>query len=47
VLLTPPIIPGMAILDWDKGRELADMAADYVAAQVTELGPLRPFLPDR
>jgi NTE family protein len=47
VLLTPPIIPGMAILDWDKGRELADMAADYVAAQVTELGLLRSFLPDR
>ena len=34
ILVNPPIIPGMQILDWHLGRELADMAADYIGEQV-------------
>lgn len=34
MLVTPPIIANMQILDWHLGRELADMAADYISEQV-------------
>ncbi len=33
VMLTPPIIPGMELLDWHLGRNLAEIAAGYVAEQ--------------
>ncbi|MEJ6595294.1 cyclic nucleotide-binding and patatin-like phospholipase domain-containing protein [Parasphingorhabdus sp.] len=34
ILVNPPIIDNMQILDWHLGRELADMAADYISEQV-------------
>lgn len=34
ILVNPPIIPDMQILDWQLGRELADMAAEYITEQV-------------
>ena len=34
MLVNPPIIHNMQILDWHLGRELADMAADYIREQV-------------
>ncbi|GAB5488888.1 MAG: patatin-like phospholipase family protein [Parasphingorhabdus sp.] len=34
ILVNPPIIPGMQILDWHLGRELAEMAIEYIAEQV-------------
>ncbi|AMO72786.1 patatin-like phospholipase family protein [Sphingorhabdus sp. M41] len=34
ILVNPPIIADMQILDWHLGRELADMAADYIGEQV-------------
>lgn len=34
ILVNPPIIPGMQILDWHLGRELAEMASEYIAEQV-------------
>ena len=34
ILVNPPIIHNMQILDWHLGRELADMAADYISEQV-------------
>ncbi|MEH6790029.1 cyclic nucleotide-binding and patatin-like phospholipase domain-containing protein [Parasphingorhabdus sp.] len=34
ILVNPPIIPGMQILDWHHGRELAAMAADYIGEEV-------------
>ncbi|MEP2987648.1 MAG: cyclic nucleotide-binding and patatin-like phospholipase domain-containing protein [Parasphingorhabdus sp.] len=34
ILVNPPIIPDMQILDWQLGRKLADMAAEYIAEQV-------------
>ncbi|MEO1046674.1 MAG: cyclic nucleotide-binding and patatin-like phospholipase domain-containing protein [Pseudomonadota bacterium] len=34
ILLQPPIIEGMQILDWHLGREQAEKASDYVAEQV-------------
>ncbi|WP_159647549.1 patatin-like phospholipase family protein [Sphingorhabdus sp. 109] len=34
ILVNPPIIHGMQILDWHLGRELAEMAADYIGEQV-------------
>ena len=34
ILVSPPIITNMQILDWHLGRELADMAADYISEQV-------------
>ncbi|MEZ5708987.1 MAG: patatin-like phospholipase family protein [Blastomonas sp.] len=36
IMLTPPIIPGMQILDWHLGRKQAQLAAEYVAQQVEE-----------
>ncbi|MEH6758292.1 MAG: cyclic nucleotide-binding and patatin-like phospholipase domain-containing protein [Parasphingorhabdus sp.] len=41
ILVNPPTIHGMQILDWHLGRELADMAADYIATQVIESAGLR------
>jgi len=34
ILVSPPIIPNMQILDWHLGRELADMAAEYISEKV-------------
>ncbi|MEH6662707.1 MAG: patatin-like phospholipase family protein, partial [Parasphingorhabdus sp.] len=34
ILVNPPIIANMQILDWHLGRELADMAAEYISEQV-------------
>lgn len=34
ILVNPPIIPDMQILDWHLGRELADMAAEYITEKV-------------
>tara|TARA_R110001606_G_scaffold281395_2_gene430058 strand:+ start:4142 stop:5923 length:1782 start_codon:yes stop_codon:yes gene_type:complete len=34
ILVNPPIIPNMQILDWHLGRELAEMAADYIGEHV-------------
>ena len=34
VMLTPPIISGMELLDWHLGRKLAETAAGYVAEQI-------------
>ncbi len=34
ILVNPPIIPGMQILDWHMGRELAEMADKYITEQV-------------
>ncbi len=34
ILVNPPIIPDMQILDWHLGRELADMAAAYISEHV-------------
>ena len=34
ILVNPPIIADMQILDWHKGRELANMAAEYISEHV-------------
>jgi NTE family protein len=34
ILVNPPIIPDMQILDWHLGRQLAEMAADYISEHV-------------
>lgn len=34
ILVSPPIIANMQILDWHLGRELADMAAEYISEKV-------------
>tara|TARA_R110000787_G_scaffold111730_1_gene220636 strand:+ start:13762 stop:15555 length:1794 start_codon:yes stop_codon:yes gene_type:complete len=34
ILVNPPIIPNMQILDWHLGRELAEMAAEYISEHV-------------
>lgn len=34
ILVNPPIIPDMQILDWHLGRELSEIAAEYIAEQV-------------
>tara|TARA_R110000787_G_scaffold68465_1_gene153115 strand:- start:11 stop:457 length:447 start_codon:yes stop_codon:yes gene_type:complete len=34
ILVNPPIIHNMQILDWHLGRELADMAAEYISEKV-------------
>lgn len=34
ILVNPPIIPGMQILDWHLGRELAEMAEEYITEKV-------------
>jgi len=36
ILLNPPMIDGMAILDWQKGRALSDLASEYIIQQVAE-----------
>ena len=41
ILVNPPIIPGMQILDWHMGRELSQMAADYITREVIESAGLR------
>lgn len=41
ILVNPPIIPDMQILDWHLGRELADMASDYITSQVIESAGLK------
>lgn len=41
ILVNPPIIPGMQILDWHLGRELAQMAADYITREVIESAGLK------
>lgn len=35
ILLSPPIVQGMQILDWHLGRKQAEQAAQYVAQEVT------------
>lgn len=44
ILVNPPIIPGMQILDWHKGRELAQMAREYIAEQVIHSADLKGFV---
>ena len=34
ILVNPPIIPDMQILDWHLGRDLAEMAAEYISEHV-------------
>lgn len=34
ILVNPPIIPDMQILDWHLGRQLAEMAANYISEHV-------------
>ena len=44
ILLTPPIVEGMQILDWHLGRKQAEQAAQYVAEEIetnTDLAALR------
>ncbi len=41
ILVNPPIIPDMQILDWHLGRELAEMASDYITSQVIESAGLK------
>jgi len=36
ILLTPPILPKMQILDWHRGREQAQSAAGYLAQELAE-----------
>lgn len=42
ILVNPPIIPNMQILDWHLGRELAEMAADYISEHVVPTIDLQP-----
>ena len=44
ILVNPPIIPGMQILDWHMGRELSQMAADYITREVIESAGLRDLV---
>lgn len=44
IMLQPPIIEGMQILDWHLGREQADKAADYVAQAVMENADLAAII---
>ncbi|WP_109355063.1 patatin-like phospholipase family protein [Sphingorhabdus sp. EL138] len=41
LLVNPPIIPDMQILDWHLGRELAEMAEEYITSQVIESAGLK------
>jgi NTE family protein len=41
ILVNPPIIPDMQILDWHLGRELAEMASEYITSQVIESAGLK------
>jgi NTE family protein len=36
IVLQPPIVEGMQILDWHLGRKQAEIAADYVTQQLSE-----------
>jgi NTE family protein len=36
IVLQPPIVDGMQILDWHLGREQAELAAKYVIDQLAE-----------
>tara|TARA_R110000824_G_scaffold338547_4_gene525101 strand:+ start:4139 stop:5920 length:1782 start_codon:yes stop_codon:yes gene_type:complete len=42
ILVNPPIIPNMQILDWHLGRELAEMAADYIGEHVLPTIDIQP-----
>ncbi len=44
ILLTPPILEGMQILHWHRGRAQAEAAAEYVAQQVEENADLRALI---
>ena len=41
ILVNPPIIPDMQILDWHLGRELAEMADKYITEQVLPTSDLQ------
>jgi NTE family protein len=41
ILLSPPIVPGMQILDWHLGRKQAEQAAHYAEQQVASHPDLR------
>lgn len=41
ILVNPPIIPDMQILDWHLGRDLAEMASDYITKNVIESAGLK------
>ncbi|MEW4468390.1 cyclic nucleotide-binding and patatin-like phospholipase domain-containing protein [Parasphingorhabdus sp. JC815] len=41
ILVNPPVIPDMQILDWHLGRELAAMTAEYITKQVIDSAGLR------
>jgi len=47
ILVNPPIIHNMQILDWHLGRELADMAAEYISEQVLPTMDFSNNLPNR
>ena len=47
ILVNPPIIPDMQILDWHLGRELAEMAADYISEHVLPTIDLDDISPNR
>ena len=44
IMLTPPIIDGMKILDWHLGRRQSEIAATYVAEQMAENQDLRNLI---
>ena len=44
ILLSPPIIEGMQILDWHLGREQARRAAEYVQAEIENHPGLRELI---
>ncbi|WP_164115670.1 patatin-like phospholipase family protein [Sphingorhabdus sp. Alg239-R122] len=44
ILLSPPIVDGMRILDWHLGRKQADIAADYVAEQIAGNASLQKLI---
>jgi len=44
ILLSPPIVPGMQILDWHLGRKQADQAARYVEQQVASHPDLQALI---
>ena len=47
ILVNPPIIPDMQILDWHMGRKLAEMAADYISEEVLPTIDLENNSPNR
>jgi len=34
ILIAPPVLPGMELLDWHRGRELADLAYAHMTARI-------------